>query len=549
MRLRHRVVTSRDGPQVRYPRGAVTEVLYLASPVSGASGASGASGVPGAAAPAAPPLDAAGLVLDRVHDVTTAVSRTLARHYDCVLVEVGPHVAGGPLALLDGFLSGERAERDRERRFRRDRVLALVPPLPAASREAILFDLGQRRIGGWLSAPTPATLAARVAELVTPAPSTRALCAAGGGITGVYYELGVLRCLEDAFGGFSVHDFDMYFGISAGAIVTSLVANRVELDRCLRELDPTNRGGFDLDLGLRDLALRDLPSRVCSVGRHLLDYRERIRHREERLTVTGALSQLAALFGPFFAPDDKRRRLAEIFAEPGRTDDFRRLDRRLYIGATDQDRREHVLFGEPGVDHVPISRAVLASAAIHPFLSSVTIDGRRYTDGFVTRTTNIVSAVERGANLVVLIDPFLPLVAEEAGFNHRHSLLWVLVQDYKTVAYTRYEQAARALHETHPAVTVVKFLPSNRMRRLLATNPIATANFDPIVTQAYASTYRRLERMAYRLGPALAEHGIELTLETAARKVHLLDASPAPRAELLCAGELAPRRPRAAVAA
>jgi hypothetical protein len=96
---------------------------------------------------------------------------------------------------------------------------------------------------------------------------------------------------------------------------------------------------------------------------------------------------------------------------------------------------------------------------------------------------------------------------------------------------------------------VVKFLPSNRRRRLLATNPIATANFDPIVTQAYASTFRRLERMAYQLGPALAEHGIDLTLETAARKVRLLDASPAPRAEQLCAGPLIPSRRRTAAAA
>ena len=40
--------------------------------------------------------------------------------------------------------------------------------------------------------------------------------------------------------------------------------------------------------------------------------------------------------------------------------------------------------------------------------------------------------------------------------------------------------------------------------------------------------------------------GIDLTLETAARKVRLMEASPAPRAELLCAGPLAPR---AAVAA
>ena len=474
-------------------------------------------------------------------DVDRAVARTLEAHFDAVLVDVS---GAAPLALLDGFLAGLHAERDRERRFRRDRVLAVVAE---GAREALLFDLGQRRIGGWIDPPHQArdvdALCARLAAAVRPPPSRKALCAAGGGITGIYYELGVLKCLEDTLGGFSVHDFDMYFGISAGAIVTSLVGNGMPLDEILREVDPRNPHGVDLDLAMRDLNWRDLPARLYAVVEHLRDYRDRVRRGEERMGLTPALSQLSALVGPFFHIERKHRKLSELLSRPGRTNDFRQLARELYIGATDQDSREHVLFGAPPWDHVPISRAVQASAAIHPFFTSVTIEGRRYTDGFVTRTTNLGAAVERGANLVVIIDPFLPLIADRPGFNHRHSLLWVLVQDYKTVAFTRYERLAESLHATHPAVTCMSFLPSNRMRRVLATNPISTASFDPIVTHAYASTYRRLQRMAYRFGPVLAEHGIELTLERAARKVQLLDASPAPRVELLYAPTLAPRRP------
>ncbi len=486
--------------------------------------------------------------LELATDVSAAIGRTLEAHFDAVLIDAD---GDAPLALLDGFLAGQRAERDRERRFRRDRILAVVGGAPR--REAVLFELGQRRVGGWLAAPADAAgvdaLAAQLAAAVRPPPSRKALCAAGGGITGVYYELGVLKCLEDTLGGFSIHDFDLFFGISAGAIVTSLVANRIALDELLREVDPGNRDGMSLELSLSGLNTRDIPTRVCSVAAHLRAYAQRVRRGEERLNLTAALSQLAPLFGPFFQVDAKQRKMAELLSRPGRTDDFRRLPRELYIGATDQDSREHVLFGAEMYGHVPISRAVQASSAIHPFLTSVTIDGRRYTDGFVTRTTNIASAVERGANLVVIVDPFLPVITDQAGFNHRHSLLWVLVQDYKTVAFTRYEKVSAALHETHPAVTVLSFLPSNRMRRLLATNPISTASFDPIVTQAYASTFRRLERMAYRFGPALADHGIELTLEAAARKVRLLEASPAPRAELLCQAAIVPRTMATVVAA
>ena len=51
-----------------------------------------------------------------------------------------------------------------------------------------------------------------------------AICAAGGGITGIYFEMGVLKCLDDCLTNCSVNDFDMMFGISAGAVVTSLLS-------------------------------------------------------------------------------------------------------------------------------------------------------------------------------------------------------------------------------------------------------------------------------------------------------------------------------------
>jgi predicted acylesterase/phospholipase RssA len=496
---------------------------------------------------AAPPLLShvpGGAEIDWTTDVDAAVARAIESHVDVVLVDVDA-ADPEPLRRLDGFLAGQRAERDRELRFRRDRVLAVVHG-DGPARERALFALGERRLGGWVRGPHAAggdlakrahgaDLANAIAAALQVPPSRKALCAAGGGITGVYYELGVLKCLEDTFGGFSVHDFDMYFGISAGAIVSSLVANGVSLDELLVDLDPSNRAGVDLELRLRELTIGDLPGRILSLWQHAKDYRDRVRRGEERFGLTAALSQLAALMGPFFRGDSKSKKLAEILSEPGRTNDFRELSRELYIGATDQDRREHVLFGAEPYRHVPIHKAVQASAAIHPFLAPVDIDGRRYTDGFVTRTTNIAAAVERRANLIVVVDPFLPYVSETPGFHHRHSLFWVLVQDYKTVAFTRYENAANVLAETEPRIACVSFLPSNRMRRLLASNPISTGNFDPIVSHAYASTYRRLERNAYRMAPALAEHGIELRLDRAAKRVGLLDALPAPRAAALCA--------------
>ena len=49
---------------------------------------------------------------------------------------------------------------------------------------------------------------------------------------------------------------------------------------------------------------------------------------------------------------------------PGRSNDFRQLQRQLVLVATDLDSGDAVPFGQPGRDDVPISLAVQASAAL-----------------------------------------------------------------------------------------------------------------------------------------------------------------------------------------
>jgi len=201
----------------------------------------------------------------------------------------------------------------------------------------------------------------------------------------------------------------------------------------------------------------------------------------------------------------------------------RGLGPELYIGATDQDTREHVLFGEPGFDDIPISRAVQASAAMHPFFPPVEINGRYYTDGIVTRTSNLRAAINHGADLVFVLDPFVPLISEDAGFNARHGNMWIVEQDYKTMSFTRFSQARQELARANPFVNTYTFVPSNRMRRLMAKqNPFVSRNFHSIVCEAYRSTWRRLKKLEYKITGELAGHHIRLDLSEAADKVEKL---------------------------
>jgi NTE family protein len=78
--------------------------------------------------------------------------------------------------------------------------------------------------------------------------------------------------------------------------------------------------------------------------------------------------------------------LARLFSQPGRTDDFRKLARKLFIIAADLDSGKAAPFGAPGWDHVPISEAVKASTALPGLYPPARIGGRDYVDGALKKT-------------------------------------------------------------------------------------------------------------------------------------------------------------------
>src|SRR5437879_3159561 len=58
-----------------------------------------------------------------------------------------------------------------------------------------------------------------------PTGGRRALVLCGGGITGIAYQIGALRALDDLLFGATVNDFDIYVGTSAGSMLGALLAN------------------------------------------------------------------------------------------------------------------------------------------------------------------------------------------------------------------------------------------------------------------------------------------------------------------------------------
>ncbi len=77
--------------------------------------------------------------------------------------------------------------------------------------------------------------------------------------------------------------------------------------------------------------------------------------------------------------------------------------------ATELDSGRAVRFGDPGLDHVPISRAVQASTALPGLYPPVLIDGRHYVDGVLLKTMHASVALEKGADLVICVNPIVPV--------------------------------------------------------------------------------------------------------------------------------------------
>src|ERR1700680_4813335 len=98
--------------------------------------------------------------------------------------------------------------------------------------------MAERAIIGGMASRTSATTRSRPSP--DPTGGQRELVLCGGGITGLTYEIGALRALDDLLVGSSVNDFDVYVGTSAGSMVGALLANGITPTEMALGIDGSN---------------------------------------------------------------------------------------------------------------------------------------------------------------------------------------------------------------------------------------------------------------------------------------------------------------------
>jgi NTE family protein len=188
------------------------------------------------------------------------------------------------------------------------------------------------------------------------------------------------------------------------------------------------------------------------------------------------------------------------------------------VVAADLDSGQAVRFGEPGLDHVPISRAVQASTALPGLYPPVEIDGRCYVDGVLLKTLHASVALEDGAELVICVNPIVPVDtarAVEAGIMERGKLLdrglpTVLSQTLRTLIHSRLEVGLAAYETRFRGADVVLVEPERDDYRMFFTNIFGFSERRAVCEHAYHATRRNLLQRYDDLAPVLARHGITL---------------------------------------
>lgn len=355
-----------------------------------------------------------------------------------------------------------------------------------------------------------------------------ALALAGGGPLGAIYEVGAMCALEESLVGLDFTRLHHYVGVSAGSFIAAGLANGItprELCAAFIENDEASNDTFDpawlLKPAYGEYFRRGitLPGLLASA---LWQWGVR------RKSLTQVLERLGAgLPTGVFSNQLVHDKLAQLFDRPGRSNDFRQLNSRLTLVATNLDSGEATAFGSPGWDHVPISQAVQASSALPGLFPPVAIGDSYYVDGALKKTLHASQALEQGVDLMLCLNPLVPFDAtaplddsarrRELPTQQRRiprivegGLPAVLSQTFRTMIHSRMELGLKQYGRAYPDTDILLIEPDHRDPELYLANTFSYSQRRHLAEHAYQQTRHLLRSHRSGWSAKLARHGIAL---------------------------------------
>lgn len=337
---------------------------------------------------------------------------------------------------------------------------------------------------------------------------------------GAIYELGVIAALAESLEGLDFNDLDVYVGVSAGGFIAAGLANGMTpLQLCRMFIDNESAEiPFDPEILLRP-AVGEFGRRAAAVPGLVLDSLRDYLRNPFRKSFLGSFERLSrAIPTGIFDNRGVGEFLERLFSRPGFSNDFRILPRRLYLVATDLDSGAAVAFGGPRRDHVPISLAVQASAALPGLFPPVEIDGHWFVDGALKKTMHASVALKEGARLVLCVNPLVPFDAERAAsasHTRKHRLIdgglpVVLAQTFRSIIHSRMQVGIAKYEIEYKDADVILFEPNSDDADMFFTNIFSYSGRKRLSEHAYRKTRQELLRRYDELAPKLARHGIRI---------------------------------------
>lgn len=357
--------------------------------------------------------------------------------------------------------------------------------------------------------------------------SKTALVLAAGGVAGAVYEIGALCAIDSLLEQHSVNDFDIYVGTSAGALVAACLANGISSQVLLtlldspafgiRQLEPHHLFSFD-PIAMIRRSVR-LPVALLSTAR-------RIVHEGRHASVLDLIETLSVGFPTgLYDTAALERYLREIFTRAGRHNDFRALQRELAIIATDLNTGRRAIFGQPPLDDVPISLAVCASAALPLFYQPVRVGTSDYIDGGIRGTVSLDVAIERGARLIVCINPMVP-------FDNSRNTTGISLGDqgvqtignqvFRTFIHAGLHYHLKQVRRRHPEVDIILIEPRSDDPVMFAENTMRYRTRMIIACHGFESVATHLTEHESYYRTLLARHGLQINVGRLRRTLQAL---------------------------
>ena len=393
-----------------------------------------------------------------------------------------------------------------------------------------------------------------------------ALVLAGGAVTGGAFKLGGLKAMDDFLINRKTTDFDMYVGLSAGALLSAPLVAGVSPSETLRALDGTStkispflpREFYSPNFGemfskpvqyLTDL-VSYMPRTVAELVWSTPDLAEELRPALRMFAkgpnysalhdiATPILKALAArpipmphsyLPSGIFDNSTIEQFIRENFERNGFSNNFTELKRtrgrELFICAMNLDTAEQVVFGPEEDTSVTVSEAIQASTALPGFYKPARINGIDYVDGGVRRTANLDVAIEHGADLIICYNPFRPF--HNRVVRHRdpatgeivvegepladHGLGSIVNQVFRTLLHTRLQYGLRQYQaDENFRGDIIVIEPAETDTHMFDLNPLALWDGPRAGRHGYTSVTHSIDTHYDQIKHILQSYGILMT--------------------------------------